>query len=139
MKQCSRNDCERRAIARGLCPTHYDWQKNHGGGFPPKPSAAERFWSRIRVVPSGCWEWQAAITQNGYGLCWFEKRLQYAHRVALKLVGAPVAPKGMDTDHLCRVRHCVNPDHLEVVTRRVNCLRGARWNKVLEGSVDAGD
>lgn len=51
------------------------------------------------------------------------KRGQQAHRVAYELFVAEI-PEGFDLDHLCRNRGCVNPDHLEPVTRRENLLRG---------------
>ena len=46
-----------------------------------------------------------------------------AHRVAYELTNGPI-PDGLELDHLCRVRHCVNPSHIEAVTHRENTLRG---------------
>lgn len=84
----------------------------------------ERFWAKVRENPAtGCWEWAAAIARNGYGQFAHEGRTRSAHRLAwLSLRGE--IPEGMQLDHLCRVRHCVNPDHLDVVTARVNRERG---------------
>ena len=84
----------------------------------------DRFWDKIRVnCDTGCWEWRAQISRHGYGVSSQEGRPRPAHRVAYEsLVG--VVPKDMQLDHLCRVRFCVNPSHLEAVTCRENLLRG---------------
>lgn len=76
-----------------------------------------------------CWIWVGAITQanakssGGYGLYSFKGKLELAHRFAYKLLVGEI-PKGLTLDHLCRVRNCVNPEHLEPVTIRENTLRG---------------
>lgn len=81
----------------------------------------ERFWSK--VDKSGdCWEWIAS-RQFGYGRFRFNGGPVGAHRVAWLLLRGAI-PAGMTLDHLCRNRGCVNPDHLEVVTRGENVLRG---------------
>lgn len=72
---------------------------------------------------SGCWLWIGAILPNGYGTIQHEKRTQYAHRVSYMLFKGEI-PAGHDLDHLCRNRCCINPDHLEPVTRSVNLRRG---------------
>jgi hypothetical protein len=83
----------------------------------------------IPVTESGCWIWGGTIAQhgygivNGYGFGTTDPKRQYAHRVFYILYKGPV-PEGMEIDHLCRVRCCVNPDHLEAVTPKVNRLRG---------------
>ena len=95
----------------------------------PKPrSAVERFWEKVTFEPtSGCWLWTAACDTKGYGIFWpvtgIGKYLARAHRYAYELLTGPI-PEGFDLDHLCRIRACVNPRHLEPVTRRVNVLRG---------------
>jgi hypothetical protein len=89
----------------------------------------ERFWAKVdKNGPNGCWLWTAALTsaapgQAGYGL--FTERKPKgvrAHRFAYELLVGPI-PEGLQLDHLCRVRHCVNPAHLEPVTQRENILR----------------
>lgn len=77
----------------------------------------ERFWSKVNKTEE-CWLWTAAVDKAGYGR--FGDR--YAHRYVYELKVGPV-PQGLQIDHLCRVRHCVNPDHLEPVTQRENILR----------------
>lgn len=84
----------------------------------------EHIRSRTLVADSGCWLWQGAITSAGYGTTAVEGRTRGAHRVAYEAFVGPIPP-GLQIDHLCRVRHCVNPDHLEPVTSLENTLRGA--------------
>lgn len=67
-----------------------------------------------------CWLWTGPQTWNGYPK-WGDG--SGAHRRIYELLVGPI-PVGLDLDHLCRVRHCVNPEHLEPVTRRENLLRG---------------
>ena len=89
-----------------------------------RASLAERLPPRTRVdATSGCWLWVGTKTGDGYGQIQADNRLLYVHRVSYEAhVGA--IPPGMVIDHLCRVRACLNPEHLEVVTRGVNNLRG---------------
>lgn len=83
---------------------------------------------RIEPVPEmGCWLWSGRVGLAGYGLL-CERRgdrkvSARAHSAVYKLLRGPV-PDGLVLDHLCRVRCCVNPDHLEPVTIRTNVLRG---------------
>lgn len=84
----------------------------------------DRFEAKFIPEPnSGCWLWTAATTGHGYGLIHAGGRLQYAHRISYEMHNGPIPP-GLDIDHLCRVRCCVNPDHLEPVTRKENINRG---------------
>lgn len=88
----------------------------------PNRTAQERFWEKVNKT-QGCWFWTSALFTEGYGQFWFENRLQPAHRVSYEwLVGA--VPVGLEIDHLCRVRSCVNPKHLEPVTHIINVQRG---------------
>lgn len=74
-----------------------------------------------------CWEWQRSINVRfGYGVkCISGGRTVRAHRWYYEQAHGDI-PSGLDLDHLCRVRHCVNPDHLEPVSRAVNSQRGDR-------------
>lgn len=76
------------------------------------------------VTESGCWLWIGTTTTNGYGLSYFSNTRAVAHRIVFECIKLVRIPPGMHLDHLCRVRCCVNPDHLEIVTPRENWLRG---------------
>jgi hypothetical protein len=92
----------------------------------PQRSTLDRLFSKVERTPDGCWLWTGALKVNGYAQLQVGgrtgKRL-YAHRVAYELLVGPI-PDGLQLDHLCRVRHCVNPAHLEPVTARENVRRG---------------
>lgn len=92
---------------------------------------AARFWAKVdRSDEDGCWLW-LAHTAAGYGRFRLSnpRRIEGAHRVAYELLIGPI-PEGLDIDHLCRNRSCVNPAHLEPVTRGENVRRGARGRLV---------
>lgn len=72
---------------------------------------------------SGCLFWMGALNQFGYGRVGVNGRRTVAHRAIYEMACGPVDPS-LELDHLCRVRCCVNPAHLEPVTKRVNGLRG---------------
>lgn len=82
----------------------------------------ERLLSKVIVDDqSGCWNWTAAVSAT-YGQFWFDGRQWLAHRASFVLHGQCI-PDGMQLDHLCRNRLCVNPAHLEPVTARENQAR----------------
>ena len=93
-----------------------------------RTSADRRFDAKWIPEPNtGCWLWTATGNGNGYGQFWSEKRMVYAHRHAYERWVGPI-PDGLQIDHLCRVRCCVNPNHLDPVTCRENLLRGETFN-----------
>lgn len=102
--------------------------RDERGRFIPHTdeSFAASFWAR--VDKSGqCWIWQGDKQQDGYGLVKYHGRRIGAHRIAYMLTHGPIPP-GLFLDHVrargCTGPSCVNPDHLEPVTCRVNNLRG---------------
>lgn len=79
--------------------------------------------NKVIVTEAGCWEWTGAISNKGYAQVGIAGKTASAHRVVYRLMVGPI-PEGMQLDHLCRVRHCLNPAHLEAVTQSVNQRRG---------------
>lgn len=78
-----------------------------------------------RAVPepnTGCWLWLSSMKPNGYGKVEIGGRQLQAHRWSYEFYRNPI-PHGMVIDHLCRVRCCVNPAHMEVVTQKQNLDR----------------
>jgi hypothetical protein len=93
-----------------------------------------RFWSNVNKsgpIPTSrpdlgpCWIWTAGRTSEGYGqFKWKQEPIwsTLAHRISYYLIVGPI-PEGLEIDHLCRVRTCLNPAHLEPVTAQENQLR----------------
>ena len=102
-------------------------------GRQARPTA-DRFWEKVNKngpVPAmrpelgPCWEWTAEKVHNGYGRFSPKRPAKKikAHTWAYTALMGPV-PEGMELDHLCRNRLCLNPAHLEPVTHRENLMRG---------------
>lgn len=84
--------------------------------------ANKEFWDKVLKLENGCWQWYGACS-NGYGVFCENGIHIKAHRYAYEtMVGA--VPDGLELDHLCRNKRCVNPEHLEAVTRGENIKRG---------------
>jgi HNH endonuclease len=98
-------------------------------------SPSKRFWARVlRDEETGCWIWMGKISKDprgydpgGYGLFGIDANTTVqAHRFAYQELIGPI-PDGLVIDHLCHVRLCVNPSHLEPVTQAENNRRSTRW------------
>lgn len=99
-------------------------------GYAPRPLD-----QRIlrRTDRSGeCWLWLGRLNYKGYGQMTVRKRSLAAHRVSYEAFVGPI-PDGLEIDHLCRVRRCVNPQHLEAVTRSVNMQRAVAATGTVAG------
>lgn len=126
-RTCSINDCERTLYAHGWCNTHYQRWVRTGSVAADQPVRIigddwGRFWQYVDV--GDCWEWIGDVGEDGYGRFYADQRMHRAHRWLYEHMVGPI-DTGLDLDHLCRNRPCVNPDHLEPVTRRENLIRGA--------------
>lgn len=74
-------------------------------------------------VSNGCIEWMLTRDRDGYGMIKVGGKMRGAHRVAYEIHKREI-PEGLQLDHLCRNRACINPEHLEPVTNRENQMRG---------------
>lgn len=122
---CSVKGCGKPARSRGWCRSHYMnwWRRGDPLETTIRRTEAELIWAKIRKDDAGCWLWVGTISDGGYGTFRGLGKQQKAHRATYELLVGPV-PAGLDLDHLCRVRRCVNPSHLEPVTRSENLRRG---------------
>ncbi len=127
-RKCSVPDCQKPVKIRGYCVQHYTRWLRHGStsvnlrdGIP----TVDRFWMKVnKNGPNGCWLWIAHKNKAGYGRLHARNTyIDLAHRFAYEQIKGPI-PEGFTLDHLCRNRACVNPAHLEPVTRKDNVLRG---------------
>lgn len=128
-KGCAHEGCGKDHYAKGWCINHYMWWFRRGDVPYASPehqpvAPLDRFMRYVEKAPGGCWLWTGHTDANGYGRFKApDGRSVGAYRWAYEtLVGG--VPDGLHLDHLCRVRRCVNPAHLEPVTCRVNMMRG---------------
>ncbi len=140
---CSIPGCNRSALAREFCGLHYQrWRRNGAPVLQPTKSVEQRFWEKVEKTET-CWLWTAGCGRDGYG--YFNasgSAMVGAHRVAYQWLVGPI-PDGMQLDHTCHVRRCVNPAHLQPVTAQKNQenrppgrrknntsgVRGVSWSK----------
>jgi hypothetical protein len=123
---CSVHGCDRKHKSLGYCNAHY-LRNKRGESLDILPRVIgdleTRFW---RKVSGGnvetCWLWTGSIKGTGYGQIMIDGRPARAHRVAYELLRAEI-PSGLVLDHLCGIKACVNPWHLEPVTQAINVQR----------------
>ena len=117
---CSIENCKNKAIARTWCQRHYlQWRRT---GDTATKNTEQFFFGKVKKTNT-CWIWNGCV-RNGYGLFRYKEKVIGAHRFSYELLRGPI-PKGLQLDHLCRVRNCVNPNHLEPVTQAENLRRGS--------------
>lgn len=111
---CGYAGCDRPQHSRGFCGSHYNAQRA-AGLLPSRP-----LWT---VAESGCWLWNRKVRSDGYGVKSVDHRGEVrAHRWVYERQVGPI-PDGLELDHLCGTRSCVNPAHLEPVTHTENMRR----------------
>lgn len=81
----------------------------------------------VEIDANGCWIWQGRVGEKGYGQVRTDDGIKPAHQAAYREWKGDL-PESMEPDHICRVRRCVNPDHLEAVTHRENLLRSESFS-----------
>jgi len=127
--------CSDDALAFGFCQTHYAEQLASGRQCLEKDTAQEYIRNRVIINSNGCWLWQKS-THNGYGTMAYGCPVTKAHIFSWKAFGGLVAD-GMQLNHKCHNRSCVNPSHLYLGTQvenmrdmydagRQNILRGEK-------------
>lgn len=133
---CTVDACDKPPIARGWCQHHYDTWRFHGDPLFPVRIFGDherRFWSKVNKegpVPDyaprlgRCWIWTGQINPDGYGWFGLAGKNELVHRYVYEMLVGPI-PEGLEIDHLCMVRPCLNPPHLEAVTHAENTRR--RW------------
>jgi hypothetical protein len=101
------------------------YRRGHGRRRP----IVERL-AALTVESGDCLHWTGAVTTSGYGRIGIDgERTEYVHRVAYRLHVGPIPP-GLHIDHLCMVRLCVRPSHLEAVTQAENNRRAAESRRL---------
>lgn len=135
---CAVDGCPKPRSRRNWCSMHDARERLTGTtDAKPKPTLSERFWSRVdkngpspeyRPDLGPCWLWTGAVSagrngQKGYGVFTDEKCRRSGAHACSYIISGRVIPKGYEVDHLCMVKLCVNPSHLEAVTQAENRRR----------------
>lgn len=120
--ECEFRGCGRGVAAKGLCSGHY-YQAANAIELRPIPvkhlPLAEKLQRDSMPMNSGCVEWVGSLDRNGYGRVWHEGRHYPAHRASLANAVGEI-PADLVVNHICQNPPCINPDHLEAITRGAN-------------------
>lgn len=133
MRGCTTEGCHRPHIAKGLCSFHYERLRRERAHVPIGSSitTVARLLEKINILPNGCWQYTGKLTGKGYArvnLAGSVKR-RFAHTIMYEDRHGKIMA-GLELDHLCRNRGCINPSHLEPVTHAENMRRATEAGNV---------
>lgn len=112
IKECSIDDCTKLAKARGWCNQHWQRWSKYGDplGVATTKTIEQRFWANVvKSSDDSCWVWQGYIDVHGYGALNVNGIPKHAYRISYEIHNGDI-PHGMQLDHKCRNRACVNPN-----------------------------
>lgn len=142
MKTCTIDGCDKTKYVKALCRPHYRRLSTYGDPLGGITTRAQAFAAKTTPLDNGCIQWTARTNPvSGYGQFWDGATTVYAHRWSYANEYGPI-PAGMDIDHTCWNRACVNVAHLRITTRKQNLenvgtlrtdntsgYRGVSWSK----------
>lgn len=130
VKICSFEGCGRKRLAKGLCGTHYS-QHRRGEELRPVLRRGSPLKERLNwyIKKEGtCSIWAGALNRSGYAQTFYKGQSRLAHRLMYEIEVGPI-PEGLELDHLCYRRDCINPEHLLPVTKSMNMQNRAGANR----------
>src|SRR6185369_9168336 len=128
MRICDIEGCGNKHLANGLCSSHYQRLYKHERLHlivRHDLTTVERLQEKITINENGCWIYTGRLTPKGYVHVRHSEeqgKMRFGHVIVWEEAYGPV-PEGLELDHTCKNRACLNPDHLEPVTHAINVQR----------------